>query len=51
MQYEIRFEEGIIMKFAVMSFDFKRLTLETTFKLASEYGFDGLEIYGSRFPF
>ncbi|MHC1771490.1 MAG: TIM barrel protein [Flexilinea sp.] len=36
------------MKFGIMSIDFKRLSLETTFCLAKEYGFDGLEIFGSR---
>lgn len=36
------------MKFGVMSLDFKRLPLEETFRLARDYGFDGLEIYGSR---
>lgn len=36
------------MKFGIMSLDFKRLTLEETFQLAQSYGFDGVEIYGSR---
>lgn len=36
------------MKFGIMSLDFKRLTLDETFYLADLYGFDGVEIYGSR---
>lgn len=36
------------MKFGVMSLDFKRLTLEETFRLAKLYGFDGVEIFGTR---
>lgn len=36
------------MKFGIMSLDFKRLTLEETFYLANLYGFDGVEIFGSR---
>lgn len=36
------------MKFGIISLDFKRLTLEKTFELVSKYGFDGLEIFGSR---
>lgn len=36
------------MKFGMMSLDFKRLTLEETFRLAKLYGFDGVEIFGSR---
>lgn len=36
------------MKFGIMSLDFKRLSLEETFRLAKQYGFDGVEIFGSR---
>ncbi len=36
------------MKFGIMSLDFKRLSLEETFYLAQLYGFDGVEIFGSR---
>ena len=36
------------MKFALMSLDFKRLPLEHCFQLARDYGFDGMEIWGSR---
>lgn len=36
------------MKFGIMSLDFKRLTIEETFRLAKVYGFDGVEIFGSR---
>lgn len=36
------------MKFALMSLDFKRLPLEHCFRLAKEYGFDGVEIFCSR---
>lgn len=36
------------MKFGIMSLDYKRLTLEETFYLAGLYGFDGVEIFGSR---
>jgi fructoselysine 3-epimerase len=36
------------VKFGIMSLDFKRLSLEEAFRLAKDYGFDGLEIFGSR---
>ena len=36
------------MKFGTISLDFKRFTLEETFKIAARYGFDGVEIFGSR---
>ena len=36
------------MKFGIMSLDFKRLTIEETFRLAKIYGFDGVEIFGTR---
>ena len=36
------------MKYAIMSLDYKRYPLEYCFKLANRYGFDGLEIFGSR---
>lgn len=36
------------MKFGIMSLDYKRLTLEETFYLADLYGFDGVEIFGTR---
>ena len=36
------------MKFGIISLDFKRFELEETFRLVSAYGFDGLEIFGSR---
>ncbi len=36
------------MKFGIMSLDYKRVTLEETFRIADAYGFDGVEIYGSR---
>lgn len=36
------------MKFGIISLDFKRLTLAETFRLAKAYGFDGVEIFGSR---
>lgn len=36
------------MKFGLMSIDLKRLTLEESFRLTGSYGFDGLEIFGSR---
>ena len=36
------------MKFAVMSLDFRRIPLEDCFKLAKDYGFEGLELWGSR---
>lgn len=36
------------MKFGCFSLDFRRFSLETAFKMASKYGFDGLEIWGGR---
>lgn len=36
------------MKFGIISLDFKRLPLKETFRLANVYGFDGVEIFGSR---
>ena len=36
------------MKFGCFSLDFRRFSLETAFKMASRYGFDGLEIWGGR---
>lgn len=36
------------MKFGIMSLDYKRFPLETCFAIARKYGFDGLEIFGSR---
>ena len=36
------------MKYGIMSLDFKRFDLETCFRWAHEYGFDGLEIFGCR---
>ena len=36
------------MKFALMSLDFKRLPLEDCFRMAKEYGMDGVEIFCSR---
>ncbi len=36
------------MKFAIMSLDFKRLPLEQVFRLARDYGFEGMELWGSR---
>ena len=36
------------MKFGCFSLDFRRFSLETAFKMASRYGFDGLEMWGGR---
>ncbi len=36
------------MKFAMMSLDFRRIPLEQCFKLVRDYGFDGMELWGSR---
>jgi protein FrlC len=36
------------MKFGIMSLDFKRFDLKDCFRWAHDYGFDGLEIFGSR---
>lgn len=42
------------MKFGCFSLDFKRFSLETAFKIAAGYGFDGIELWGGRphaYPF
>ena len=42
------------MKYGCFSLDFRRFSLETAFRLAAKYGFDGLEIWGGRphaFPY
>ena len=42
------------MKFSFLSLQFKRWPLDICFKLASHYGFDGVEIWGARphaYPF
>ncbi len=36
------------MKFGCFSLDFRRFSLETAFKAAARYGFDGIEIWGGR---
>lgn len=36
------------MKFGFMSLDFRRMPLEFSFKMAKEYGFDGVEIFCAR---
>ena len=42
------------MKFSFLSLQFKRWSLEYAFQMATEYGFDGLELWGARphaYPF
>lgn len=42
------------MKFGCFSLDFRRFSLETAFRMAAKYGFDGIEIWGGRphaFPY
>ena len=39
------------MKFGTISLDFKRLSLEATFSVAASYGFDGVELFGTRSHF
>ena len=42
------------MKFGCFSLDFRRFSLETAFKMAAKFGFDGIEIWGGRphaYPF
>lgn len=36
------------MKFGCFSLDFRRFSLETAFRMAARYGFDGMEIWGGR---
>lgn len=36
------------MKFGMMSLDFRRIPLEYCFKMARDYGFDGMELWGAR---
>lgn len=36
------------MKFGCFSLDFRRFSLETAFRMAARYGFDGIEIWGGR---
>ena len=36
------------MKFGMMSLDFRRIPLEYCFRMARDYGFDGMELWGSR---
>lgn len=36
------------MKFGCFSLDFRRFSLETAFRTAKRYGFDGIEIWGGR---
>ncbi|MDO4345057.1 MAG: TIM barrel protein [Eubacteriales bacterium] len=36
------------MKFGCFSLDFRRFSLDTAFRMAARYGFDGIEIWGGR---
>lgn len=36
------------MKYGCFSLDFRRFSLETAFRIASVYGFDGIELWGGR---